>query len=187
LRPALVDLLPPAFGAATAGTSSTGRARRLSLGCAAALLGVITHLVWDGLTHENGWIVGAVSALRTDLARPASGDLRWFNVLQHVSTVGGTLFVFAWMGRAWAGLPDEARRFGPGQVARTTLVAGSLALAAAVAGVLNGRRAWSGPPLATIAFAAVGAMVGLLLVAAMFGAVVQVRAALRRRRQTSKK
>jgi hypothetical protein len=175
LRPALFDLLPPALGAAATETRSTGRARHFALGCAAALAGALTHLVWDGFTHEKGWTVGAVSILRTTVVHSASGDLLLFKVLQHTSTVLGTLIVGVWLSQAWQRLPADARRFTHGQAVRTALIVAALAVPAAVEGYFNGMRARTGPGLATIGFAAVGAMVGLLLAMAAFGAYVRAR------------
>ncbi|MEP6572820.1 MAG: DUF4184 family protein [Gemmatimonadota bacterium] len=60
----------------------------------AILLGALTHIAWDGLTHPNGWGV----RLLPQLEWPAYiGPLivPWFTVLQHVSTILGLIVLTA--------------------------------------------------------------------------------------------
>ena len=97
----------------------------------------------------------------------------------------GTLVVGGWLAKAWHRRPADARRFAPSQAVRTALIVAAMAVPAAVEGYVNGMRARTGPGLATIGFAAVGAMVGLLLAMATFGAYVRARDLIRRRWQKS--
>lgn len=90
----------------------------------AILLGALTHIAWDDLTHATGHSVRALAFLRTEVA----WGFELFRVLQHVSTLLGAtllyLFLRAECGRA--GLPLRWRMH------RLWLVWGA-ALAAALA------------------------------------------------------
>ncbi len=54
-------------------------------------VGALTHLIWDGFTHEDGWFV-----LRSSLLTGSFGTgLRVYKILQHLSTfIGMTALVF---------------------------------------------------------------------------------------------
>ncbi|WP_431836811.1 DUF4184 family protein [Cellulomonas sp. Y8] len=84
---------PP--GAASAFTTRTAAWVVVSL-----VLGVLTHVVWDAVTHGDGALVQRVAWLREPLVSgvPAA------RVLQHLSTAAGLLVLALWAGRrllAW--------------------------------------------------------------------------------------
>ncbi len=63
-----------------------------------AVLGATTHMLWDGLTHSDGWIVKHATVLRTMVDVPLlPRDMALHRVLQHASTVIGlaTCLAFA--------------------------------------------------------------------------------------------
>jgi len=64
-----------------------------------ALIGALTHLLWDGVTHSDGLIAPHVPALRRVLALPW-GDMAMHRVIQHASTVIGSLGCLAFVARA---------------------------------------------------------------------------------------
>ncbi len=70
-------------------------------GCVvAALLGSLTHLLWDGVTHSDGLITPHVPVLRTPIDLPLfSRDMVLHRVLQHVSTVVGLVACLAFTAR----------------------------------------------------------------------------------------
>lgn len=134
------------------------------LSCA---VGIATHLLWDGLTHGDGWLAELAPGLR----EPAIGDLSWSRLLQHASSALG-LGVLAWW--LWAHrdrLPlahhaREARRAALG-VGALVAIAGVGAVAAAIpvveaAGAIAGRDALE----TVLAAAAKGAGVAALLAGA---------------------
>jgi hypothetical protein len=175
LRPALLDLLVPGIKARPARRPVGRNVRPLAWGVAAALAGAATHLAWDSFTHQGGSAVRLIPALATDVAPALIPGLRWYKVLQHGSTVVGILLVAVWIARTWRRRPPEWRESAPGH-ARRALRAGMALLAlAALAGAGNALRAPAGGVAQPLGFAAVGAMLGLVLATAVYGAVVQLR------------
>jgi len=54
-----------------------------------AVLGDLTHVVWDAATHSDGFIVQHVPALARAYALPGLGDMVLHRILQHASTLVG--------------------------------------------------------------------------------------------------
>jgi hypothetical protein len=54
-----------------------------------AVLGDLTHILWDGLTHATGLFVRVIPALKTPIELPVVGSLVTYRFLQHASTVVG--------------------------------------------------------------------------------------------------
>jgi hypothetical protein len=65
-----------------------------------ALLGALTHLVWDGVTHRGGIGPRHVAALRTTVHLPIAGDMLVHRVIQHTSSVIGLAVLAIVIGRA---------------------------------------------------------------------------------------
>ena len=64
--------------------------------CLSLFLGTLTHLLWDGLTHTQQWPANVLYAN----IKVALGSRRVWSLphlLQHLSTVLGTVFVVGWM------------------------------------------------------------------------------------------
>lgn len=98
LRAPVVDLLPAAIRERMR-APDLGRFRRpgvVALGVLAALLGILTHLVWDAFTHSSSSLVQAVPFLHARL-----GPFEVSSWLQYVSSIGGLLAVALWA-RSWA-------------------------------------------------------------------------------------
>lgn len=66
----------------------------------ALLLGSVTHIVWDSLTHAGGWTVQHVPLLRLSLLQTSHGTLYLFKVLQHGSSLAGAALLIIWY-RGW--------------------------------------------------------------------------------------
>jgi hypothetical protein len=58
------------------------------------LVGSWTHLMWDSLTHQDGWVVGHVSALQYPLVLLAGRTVRPCHVLWYLSSFVGVVLVF---------------------------------------------------------------------------------------------
>jgi hypothetical protein len=72
-----------------------------------ALVGALTHVTWDGVTHSNGWIVRRAPGLDRMIELPVVGELALPRALQHGSTLLGLALLGLWLwGRAW---PAPAR------------------------------------------------------------------------------
>jgi hypothetical protein len=150
---------------------------RVWLGAAAAiLLGALTHLVWDGFTHEDGRGVRMLPLLDDMGPEVVGHTLRLFRWLQHVSSVVGLLIVLLAIWR-WA----RARASDSNEVSdepftpleRNLWLAAYAAipllmLISVVAHELHARRPESlGPALTRLAFAGLkGTGASLLLVSA---------------------
>ncbi|BES63859.1 DUF4184 family protein [Gottschalkiaceae bacterium SANA] len=59
-----------------------------------ALLGMLTHIVWDSFTHRSGLMVEAIPVLKQGLLI-AGSQIPVYKILQHASTLIG-FFVIAW-------------------------------------------------------------------------------------------
>ncbi|HET7461115.1 MAG TPA: DUF4184 family protein [Longimicrobium sp.] len=133
IRPALTPLLPPALRAAAQAPPPGRAGDALPLAMVAAVLGSATHILWDGFTHETGWAVALLPAMRHAVS--ATLPLPWYSVAQYGSSVIGAVIALLWIAAEWRRWPPEARRFAPGQrarLARATLFIGAVTLAAAV-------------------------------------------------------
>src|SRR4051812_29574999 len=60
------------------------------------LAGILTHLGWDEITHE-GMISDALPVLEAKLVSVGALELRPLQVLQHVSTFAGSIFLAVWL------------------------------------------------------------------------------------------
>jgi hypothetical protein len=165
VRPALIELLPPGLAAAIGPPSASWL-----LATVAAAIGAVTHVLWDGFTHQGDWAVTTWPALRA-VPFPAVLALPWYKLLQYGGSVVGVALLAAWAASwAWS-QPDGSRAFAPGQAARTfRVVAVVLAISAACA-VADARmgthRRWD----IELGRSAVGAMVGATIAVLAFSAI----------------
>jgi hypothetical protein len=60
---------------------------------ASLLIGAITHLLWDSLTHKGGWIVQQIAVLQIPLAPVMSRTLRVHHLLWYICTFVGVAWV----------------------------------------------------------------------------------------------
>lgn len=60
------------------------------------LAGMVTHLAWDEVTHE-GVISDAFPVLEARLFAVGALEVRPLQILQHASTLAGTIFLAAWL------------------------------------------------------------------------------------------
>ena len=101
--------------------------------CAAA--GALTHVVWDSFTHAGLLSAAYFPALEARALALGAYELRWHQLLQHLSTLSGGAFVAWWihrsLGRVPVVLPLSAR-------GNSHCIVVALALLAAPAAVLIG-------------------------------------------------
>lgn len=61
------------------------------------LIGIASHLLWDGLTHQRGIFVRHIGSLG-EIVEIAGGTIPIYHLLQHVSTViGGIAILYAFL------------------------------------------------------------------------------------------
>jgi len=72
--------------------------RTLALASVAVILGAVTHLVWDSFTHRGTAVVEALPGLHAVAFHYNGWRIRWFVVLQHLSSIFGMLVLAIW---AW--------------------------------------------------------------------------------------
>ena len=172
IRPALLDLLPPGLANAL-GSPSTSWPWAL----VAISLGALTHVAWDGFTHQHDWAVNAWPVLETDVAPEQLPGLRWYKLLQHLSTAGGVSALAAWIATWVRSQPPGATRWAAGQLARVSRAAALVLFLTIGAACINAFQA-SRWPMQLSRFA-VGGMIGcsfaLLLLGAGFEATRRSR------------
>jgi hypothetical protein len=102
--------------------------------CLLIYAGAVTHVAWDGFTHDNGWAVEKYPELTATILTVAAHSVTWYDLLQYASTLLG-LALLAWWSWQWylrapAGRapadPNWLRR------ARPAIVAGMVLFAALV-------------------------------------------------------
>lgn len=109
---------------------------RLSLGSVAlaslaVVIGAASHLVWDSFTHSGRFGAMLFPQLENEAAQVGSYSLRWFGVLQHLSTIAGAVVLGVWF------LGERRRHGGPVRWdGRSTAAAAILAIGLTV-GVAN--------------------------------------------------
>jgi hypothetical protein len=134
-------------------------------------VGAATHIFWDGFTHQYGFAVEAVPALRTFLFEVDGHEVYLYRVLQHASSLIG-LSLLAYWGWRWfrttPPLPQPAEWQLSPAVRRTSLIV--LFASPAIGGVLYGLRRVEGLE----GLVAVRVFVGFGVVAALaiFGAIL---------------
>ena len=149
---------------APAGTKAVIASVRLvrppwSLGVVLSLLiGAATHLAWDSLTHNNGWLVEQAAFLRRPVLEIGHHTVRLCHVLWYVSTFAGiACLMMAGLGRLQkveAGPPGGGFK---GRLGRALLFA---ALMIPVAMIHHLVRSWPGEMVVAL----LAALLGLTLV-----------------------
>src|SRR5262249_173830 len=153
VRPALVDLLPSGLGRALRPPSASWAGALL-----AVALGALTHVAWDGFTHEHDWAVVAWPLLRAEVAPTVMPRLRLYNVLQQLSTLGGLTAIVIWATSWGRSQPPDARRWSEEQRTRAARAFSLVAAVTLVAAVVNAAQATAW--LMRLSRFAVGGMIG---------------------------
>lgn len=162
VRPALLELLPPGLAASLGFSSSSW-----PLAFAAVTLGTLSHVFWDGFTHQSDWAVSLWPVLRTQ-PLPGLVPLPWYRLLQYGSSIAGSLALAAWA-TAWiASRPARDRVWSPGQQARTIRVVAWILFVSAGCGVADSVAGSRHTFAINLGRAAVGAMAGCVLAVLVF-------------------
>ena len=84
-------LLPDRWHARFAPSDRELSLKTFALASAAVVLGAATHILWDSFTHRGTAVVDALPALHAVAFHVHGWRIRWFMVLQHLSSVFGLL------------------------------------------------------------------------------------------------
>ncbi|QXQ09806.1 DUF4184 family protein [Paeniglutamicibacter sp. Y32M11] len=99
------------------------------------MVGLLTHLVWDSVTHTNGWVVTRVPLLASE---PFAG-IAVYRLLQHGSTLAGLVILLVWYLKRRKNSDDLDKETVPARKKRRTifliLVVSIAAVTAAVSGL----------------------------------------------------
>jgi hypothetical protein len=74
--------------------------RRLAWICTLLVLGAVTHAVWDGFTHEDGWAVLEYPQMKTVVCTVVGHDVHLFGLMQYGCSLLG-LGLLAWWSWQW--------------------------------------------------------------------------------------
>ena len=128
-------LLPDGWHARFAPSDRALTLTALALASAAVVLGAVTHLVWDSFTHRGTAVVKALPGLHAVAFHFHGWRIRWFVVLQHLSTSKPMMVLVIW---AWRLPPTNSipRALPPvshatRKVAAAVLIAATFGLASA--------------------------------------------------------
>jgi len=91
-----IALLPDSWRSRFARSSRQLTLANLALVCGAILLGGLTHLVWDSFTHRGTAVTHAIPALHGVAFVIDGHRVRWFAVLQLLSSVFGLVVLALW-------------------------------------------------------------------------------------------
>jgi hypothetical protein len=94
-QPTIV-LLPESWRSRFARSNRQFTLANLALVCGAIVLGGLTHLVWDSFTHRGTAVVHAFPVLRSVAFEVDGHRVRWFAVLQLLSSVFGLVVLAIW-------------------------------------------------------------------------------------------
>lgn len=146
LKIPLCALLPQGMAARLA-PPQAGPVLPLASGAAVVLsllLGILTHLAWDALTHYSFVTVDILPYLSSHLFSVGSYHVYPYKLLQHASTVGGVLLLWYWS-RQWlrrAPLPPQPSPVILGRRTRHAIV-GMLLIAPPLIGGARAAHAWA--------------------------------------------
>jgi hypothetical protein len=93
-----IALLPDSWHAKFVPSNRELTFKTLTIASVAILVGGTTHIIWDSFTHRGTAVVEALPALHAVAFYFNGWRVRWFVVLQHLSSMIGLLILLIW---AW--------------------------------------------------------------------------------------
>lgn len=119
-----------------------GPLRRFLVIVVSLLIGITTHLIWDGFTHQQYWIVRHLEPLRRIHHYPVLGWEPNSSILQAISSLGGLALLAVWC-VLWHRRTAPERAIAPNPFTRAERVAVVL-IGCAAASLGSLMRAWLG-------------------------------------------
>ena len=114
-------------------------------------------------------MVRHIAALSLPVHLGTEVELPWFKVLQHGSTIVGSLVVFMWARQWLRQQPTAARKYNDSEWSHGVQTAALLLCASLAGALVNGWRGISRGPVAGLGYAAVGGMAALILTLVVVG------------------
>jgi hypothetical protein len=119
IKPAMLELLPdPAYVQSRDRSVDLGKMSQWVAAVAGVFFGALTHLIWDGFTHEGARGVRMIPALDDPVVDFAGHQLLGFKLMQLASSVIGLALVIWVLWRVLhqaAVAPAPTRRLGPAE------------------------------------------------------------------------
>jgi hypothetical protein len=111
IKPALIEVLPNRAYVRLCAEHvgpRLGSVKAWSYAALAVLFGALTHIIWDGFTHEEGLGAHVLSALQDRGVESGDSPSHLYRWLQHGSSVAGVVVVFValWLWVHHARLPN---------------------------------------------------------------------------------
>ncbi len=171
LRAPLCYLLPEPHRSALLPLTSTHLrvtpAKLLAI-CSSVLLGAWTHTVADSFTHQTGWVVQRVPAMKKIVFRIGAADFPTHQLLQHTGSIlGSTALVLAYV--LWLRRQPPRARISDGRLSDTARIA-IVATCALFALIVGGAAGWN----ATSAFVGYFRLRAFAFQTAIYGAQIFV-------------
>lgn len=76
--------------------SDFGLPAKMIIFCYSALLGMLTHVVWDAFTHQHGFVVDRIPLLSADL-QVLDYEIPIYKILQHGGTLAGLSLIVIYL------------------------------------------------------------------------------------------
>jgi hypothetical protein len=73
------------------------------------VIGILTHLLWDGFTHESGVFVQSLDILNSTLVTIDGQSFKYYRFLQHLSSLIGLVMVILWI-KKWSITPITSHK-----------------------------------------------------------------------------
>jgi hypothetical protein len=141
-----------------------GGAARFGLIASSVLVGIMTHLAWDSLTHPNTWPYRHWRVFAQPVNLPVVGLIPFYKVLQHGSTIIGLGIFGTWLAARYRGCQFSSQKLGNLASPVRKVAISAAVLGVAVAGSITRAFVVVGVP---IGHPAERRFVGVLLVAAI--------------------
>src|SRR5262245_57475154 len=131
-------LMPPKWAARIIPPHREWTFKSVLIAAVAVFLGGVTHILWDACTHADTFVTNGIPALQAVAFVVGGVEIRWYGILQHLSTLLGLIVLAVWATRKLGSphaspLPEDAL---PAVSNRLRAVAFAFLVAATIAGAI---------------------------------------------------
>ena len=105
------------------------------------VIGIATHILWDGCTHLEGWGVQAWPALQRSVMHVGGSNITVYKLLQQASTVLGLVVLAVCTGKWYRGAPEQEIALPRLSPVKRFAVAVAIVIVALTAGIMKNLRA----------------------------------------------